>query len=165
MRQIFLCLALYAGPTVAQDLIWTQRLPASDAVNSNDIVLAGRLPDGNIVVDIESNSFHFAMNVLAPDTGTITTTQSADHFGRFDSSGTITSGGDLIRYVITFSGATQGGNLASINTVTGNANWLLPVASVRNELNTDDAGNLYVLQFTGPGFQQLLLLRYSSDGL
>jgi hypothetical protein len=105
------------------------------------------------------------MTVLAADSGIVTTSRVTDHFTGFDSSSTLTSAGDFVRYAITENTWPPRGRLSSIDTVTGELNWELTDQPLRRELNTDDAGNLYVLEHGDLPSLPLQLKRYASDGV
>lgn len=166
MRSIFLLATLFlAGAATAQERVWTQSLPSGGSVNTNRVGYAARLPDGNVVVDIGRMSLRFEMTVMAADSGAITTTRRSDHPAGFDSSSIATSTGDFIRYAITAIGPQTAGRLSSIDTQTGELNWELVDQPLRNELNTDDAGHVYVLEFTGiAGSAPLQLKSYNQAG-
>lgn len=166
MRSILLCTALFwTHSAVAQTQVWTQSLAANNDLNGNRIAHVERLPDGNILVDVQRRSFRFEMTVLAADSGIVTTSRVTDHFNGFDSSSILTSAGDLVRYAVTLNSWPPRGRLSSIDTVTGELNWELTDQPLRYELNTDDAGNVYVLEHGDLPSLPLQLKRYASDGV
>lgn len=159
MRRALPCLLLVtASAATAQNVQWGRMLLETNSVNSNVVQFVAPLPAGRILVDIRRHGFRIESSVIDAGTGTLDAAY-INPGPAIDSSQVLASSGDLIRYSQTQNGVQPRGNLYAIDPVTGATKWEKLDQSLRFQLNTDNAGNVYVLEHEGIGYSSPLHIK------